>query len=150
MKFTKVSLCAATALAMMAIAGSAFAEDAKPAAAPAPAFTFNVGGATSYTFRGVKQTYDVNNGTAAEVFGGVDWSGGPNLYAGLWLSNTGRTDDNGVEIDYYGGWKPVVGAIRSSTPLRRTTISAVVPWTSRVKSTIHYSLPASAVPRAAW
>ena len=111
MKFSKVSLCAATAIAMMAVAGAAFAEDAKPAPAPAPAFTFNVGGATSYTFRGIKNTYDVNQGTAAEVFGGVDWTGGPNLYAGAWISNTGRTDDNGVEIDYYGGWKPVVGPI---------------------------------------
>lgn len=108
MKFSKVMLCAATAVASMAIAGAAFAEDAKPAAS---AFTFNVGGATSYTFRGIKNTYDVNQGSAGEVFGGVDWTGGPSLYAGVWVSNTGRTDDNGIEIDYYGGWKPVVGPI---------------------------------------
>ena len=100
MKLSKVSLCAAVALGAMSVAGAASAE-----------VSYNVGAATDYVFRGVKNTYDIGGGNAPEVFGGVDWSGGPSLYAGLWLSNTGLDSENGVEIDYYAGWKPKAGPV---------------------------------------
>jgi uncharacterized protein (TIGR02001 family) len=100
MKLSKVSLFAAAALAGMALASAASAQVA-----------FNAGIATDYVFRGIKQTYDATGGAAPEVFGGVDWSGGPNLYAGLWASNTGWSSDNGVELDYYAGWKPKLGPV---------------------------------------
>ncbi|CAN5345389.1 TorF family putative porin [soil metagenome] len=100
MKLLKVSLCAAVAVASMAFANAASAE-----------VTFNAGAATDYMFRGVRNSYDSHQGNAPEVFGGVDWSGGPMLYAGAWISNTGQSNDNGIEIDYYGGWKPAVGPI---------------------------------------
>jgi uncharacterized protein (TIGR02001 family) len=100
MKLFKVSLCAAVAVATLAMAGAASAE-----------VTFNAGVATQYVFRGVKQTIDLDGGSAPQVFGGVDWSGGPDLYAGAWISNTGISDSNGIEVDYYAGWKPKAGPV---------------------------------------
>jgi uncharacterized protein (TIGR02001 family) len=110
MKLSKAALCAAVALASMATATVALAEDA-----PSSSVTFNVGVATDYQFRGVKQTVDGASpfvtGSSPEVFGGVDWSGGPNLYAGVWLSNTGFQNSNGIETDVYAGWKPKAGPV---------------------------------------
>lgn len=100
MKLSKVSLCAAVALGAMSLASAASAE-----------VTFNVGAATDYAFRGVKQTIDEHFGSSTQVFGGVDWSGGPNLYAGAWASNTGFNTENGIEVDYYAGWKPKAGPV---------------------------------------
>jgi uncharacterized protein (TIGR02001 family) len=101
MKLFKVSLCAAVAAATLAMAGAASAE-----------VTFNAGIATDYVFRGIKQTVgDFDAETSAQVFGGVDWTGGPNLYAGAWISNTGRSNSNGIEADYYAGWKPKAGPV---------------------------------------
>jgi uncharacterized protein (TIGR02001 family) len=100
MKLFKVSLCAAVAVASLAAASAASAE-----------VSFNAGVATEYVFRGVKQTVDGGLGDSAEVFGGVDWSGGPNLYAGAWISNTGFNSSNGIETDFYAGWKPKAGAV---------------------------------------
>lgn len=97
MKTIKASLCAAVAVATVAFASAASAE-----------VTFNVGAATDYVFRGLDQT---GPGTDGEVFGGIDWTGGPNLYAGAWLSNTGPSSDNGIEADYYAGWKPKLGPV---------------------------------------
>ncbi|HET9159535.1 MAG TPA: TorF family putative porin [Caulobacteraceae bacterium] len=100
MKLSKVSLCAAVALGAMTIANAAAAQVA-----------FNAGIATSYTFRGVRQTVDSHNNSTVEAFGGIDWSGGPNLYAGAWISNTGHSNSNGIETDFYGGWKPKAGPV---------------------------------------
>jgi uncharacterized protein (TIGR02001 family) len=100
MKLFKVSLCAAVAVATLAMAGAASAE-----------VTFNAGIATDYVFRGVKQTVDGGGGDSTQVFAGVDWSGGPNLYAGAWISNTGFNNSNGIETDYYAGWKPKAGPV---------------------------------------
>jgi uncharacterized protein (TIGR02001 family) len=72
---------------------------------------FNAGIATTYTFRGVRQTIDSDDNSTPEVFGGIDWSGGPNLYAGAWVSNTGHSNSNGIETDLYGGWKPKAGPV---------------------------------------
>lgn len=101
MKIVKASLCAAVAMGAMAFASAAAAE-----------VSFNVGAATSYTFRGVKQTTgDCCGESSPQVFGGVDWTGGPNLYVGAWASNVGEEGDTAVEIDVYGGWKPTVGPV---------------------------------------
>lgn len=101
MKLSKVSLCAAIALGAMSIASAAAAE-----------VSFNAGAATNYVFRGIRNTYDNHGGAGApEIFGGVDFSGGPNLYAGAWISNTGYDDENGIEVDYYAGWKPKAGPV---------------------------------------
>jgi uncharacterized protein (TIGR02001 family) len=110
MKLTKLALCAAVALGSMTVANVAMAEDA-PAPAAMPSVVFNAGIATSYTFRGVRQTVDSHDNSTAEAFGGVDWSGGPDLYAGVWLSNTGHSNSNGIETDVYAGWKPKAGPV---------------------------------------
>ena len=49
---------------------------------------------SDYIFRGV------SNGQAVQ--GGLDWSNGSGLYAGVWLSNGGSAA--GDEIDYYAGY----------------------------------------------
>lgn len=100
MKLSKLALCAAVALTVTGMASAASAEVA-----------FNAGIATSYTFRGVRQTVDTHDNSTAEVFGGADWSGGPNLYAGIWLSNTGHSNSDGIETDVYAGWKPKAGPV---------------------------------------
>lgn len=50
---------------------------------------------SDYIFRGV------SNGQAVQ--GGLDWSNGSGLYAGVWLSNGGGADGDD-EIDYYAGY----------------------------------------------
>ena len=97
MKLSKVSLCAAVAVATMAFANAASAEVA-----------FNVGAASDYIFRGIDQS---GKGSDIEVFGGVDWTGGSDLYAGVWLTNTGPKGDRAIEYDIYGGWKPKAGPV---------------------------------------
>src|SRR5213078_2584751 len=63
---------------------------------------------SDYVFRGIDQS---GKGETLEVFGGADWSGGPDLYAGVWLSNTGPKNDRALEYDLYGGWKPKAGVV---------------------------------------
>ena len=99
MKLSKVSLIAAVTLAGVAVASTASA--ASPVA-------FNVGIASDYDFRGIDQS---GKGETLEVFGGADWTGGPNLYAGIWLSNTGPSGDRALEYDTYAGWKPKAGPV---------------------------------------
>lgn len=100
MKLIKATLCAAVAMGALASASAASAE-----------VTFNAGVATDYVFRGSRQTIDSHEGAAPQVFGGVDWTGGPDLYAGAWVSNTGYSNSNGIEADFYAGWKPKVGPV---------------------------------------
>jgi uncharacterized protein (TIGR02001 family) len=100
MKLSKVSLFAAVALAGAAVASAASAADST--------FAFNAGIASDYLFRGIDQS---GKGETLEVFGGADWTGGPDLYAGVWLSNTGPKNDRALEYDIYGGWKPKVGVV---------------------------------------
>lgn len=87
----KSILFAASALAALAIAGSASAEGA---------FSYNIGVTSDYVFRGITQT----DGGAA-VQGGVDYSNGI-FYAGGWASNVDFAD---YEVDLYLGVKPVAG-----------------------------------------
>lgn len=112
--FTKT--IGASAVAMMALAGSALADgyggsvkDAAPAA-EGRTFSYSVNAAvtTDYIFRGLSQSSE-----HPAVSAGLDVSYGI-LYAGFWGSSIdfdGFDPDGGVEFDVYAGIKPVVGPI---------------------------------------
>ncbi|MES2034003.1 MAG: TorF family putative porin [Pseudomonadota bacterium] len=95
MKALKIALCAATA--SLAMAGSAFAEEGT--------FSFNIGAATDYVFRGVSQTDE-----GGQIFGGADYGYGP-FYAGVWASNVDFGDGTDAEVDLYAGYKPTLGDV---------------------------------------
>jgi len=95
MKLIKTALCAT--VASLAVAGAANAQE----------FSFNVGAATDYVFRGLDQTGPLTEG---EVFGGVDLTAGA-FYAGTWVSNVGSSVDNAMEYDFYAGYKPALGPL---------------------------------------
>ncbi|WP_309646559.1 TorF family putative porin [Phenylobacterium sp.] len=99
MKLIKTTLFAAAA--SVAMGGAAFAQDAAPFD-----FSFNVGAASDYVFRGVSQT-DEN----PQVFGGVDATIGGIGYAGVWISNVDFGGDTNGEVDIYAGVKPTLGPI---------------------------------------
>ena len=87
--------------ATIAMGGVAFAEDGDVFD-----FSFNVGAATDYVFRGVSQT-DENY----QVFAGVDttlWGVG---YAGAWISNVDFNNSTDGEFDLYAGVKPQLGPV---------------------------------------
>lgn len=85
------TLLIATAALSALIAGSASAEGK---------FSYNIGAASDYVFRGISQT----SGHGA-VQGGVDYTNGI-FYAGGWASNTSFAK---TELDLYVGVKPTVG-----------------------------------------
>lgn len=96
MKMLKTALCGA--VASFAMAGAAQAQEID--------WSFNVGVASDYIFRGLDQTLDVDG----EIFGGVDATI-DKFYAGAWLSNTGPDGDEALEYDLYAGYKfPAGGA----------------------------------------
>jgi uncharacterized protein (TIGR02001 family) len=94
MKHLKMALCAAAAT--VALGGAAMAQDSN-----APAFSFNVGATSDYSFRGLTQT-----AKDPAVFGGADVTAGL-FYAGAWASNV----DWGMETDLYAGVKPKLGPV---------------------------------------
>ncbi|ATQ42085.1 TorF family putative porin [Caulobacter mirabilis] len=95
MNTLKLALCAATAsLAMVGTA--ALAEDS---------FSFNVGVASDYVFRGVSQTDE-----GPQLFAGWDYGKGI-FYAGGWASNVDFGDGTDIEVDLYAGVKPTVGPV---------------------------------------
>jgi len=99
MNALKTTLFAAAAT--FAMTGAAFAQDSEVFD-----FSFNVGAATDYVFRGISQT-DENY----QVFAGVDttlWGVG---YAGAWISNVDFGDSTKGEFDLYAGVKPQVGPV---------------------------------------
>lgn len=91
-----------------ALAASAMADDATPSDSP---FTYNVGIASDYIFRGITQTTH-----APAVQGGVDYTHTTGFYLGGWASNVRRNKDFGaiatgdanVELDTYFGIKNAV------------------------------------------
>lgn len=108
-------------LAALSFAGTALA-DGLPGArstkdAPAAdegrkfAYTWNLGVASDYIFRGISQ-----NARRPAFQAGVDMTYGI-FYAGIWGSdvNFGRNPDGtavaNVEVDYYAGIKPVLGPV---------------------------------------
>ena len=89
----------------------AFAANA-PAASDSP-FTYNIGLASDYVFRGVTQTTH-----APAIQGGIDYAHASGLYIGTWASNVKRIKDSGalatgdanVELDtYFGIRNEIVG-----------------------------------------
>lgn len=110
------------AVATLAFAGAAAAQESpvkEPAEAAAPEdasqvddsgvdFTFNVGVASDYVFRGISQTDE-----EPQLFGGVDLTAPGNVYAGVWASNVNFSafgdDDTNLEVDFYAGVKPEFG-----------------------------------------
>lgn len=98
MRTLKLALVAA--VGSLALAGAAHAEDAS-----GPSFSFNVGAATDYVFRGFSQTDE-----DPQVFGGVDVTMGI-AYAGVWVSNVDFLDSTDAEFDIYAGVKPTLGAV---------------------------------------
>jgi len=88
-------------LIRLSLGALALAASAAPAAAQE--FSFNVGAASDYVFRGVSQTD--NN---AQVFAGADVSMG-SWYAGVWASNVDFNDGTDGEFDVYGGYTTTVG-----------------------------------------
>lgn len=106
------SLVTLAVLSALAVPSISFAEDAAPAAAPAPehTFTYNVGLFSQYIFRGLTQTNE-----DAAVQGGVDYAHSSGFYAGAWASNISWLKDAGaytsssLELDLYGGYANSIG-----------------------------------------
>lgn len=65
----------------------------------------NIGVSSDYVWRGVSQTSG-----RAQVFGGVDASAGT-FYVGAWASNVDWQPDAELEVDFYAGYKPVLGPV---------------------------------------
>jgi len=89
---TASALAGAAALALMASAGAASAQDV--------AVTANIAVTSDYVFRGFSQS---NEDPAVQ--GGVDVTVGSSFYAGVWASNVDFGDNTEAEIDVYGGFR---------------------------------------------
>lgn len=98
MNALKLALCAAVASFSMAGAASAQTDTT-------PVFSYNVGIASDYVFRGFTQTDE-----GPQVFGGVDMTAGL-FYTGLWASNVDFLDGTDAEVDVYAGFKPTLGPV---------------------------------------
>jgi uncharacterized protein (TIGR02001 family) len=93
-----LSAAAMAASAAIALPGAAYAQEVS--------FSGNIALTTDYAFRGISQT-DEN----AAVQGGFDAAYGQ-FYAGTWASNINfGTGGANMELDVYGGYKPVVGPV---------------------------------------
>ncbi len=108
-------LIIASAIASAFAGQLVYAEDAAPAAAPAPdhVVAFNVGVTNDYRFRGISQTR-----LQPAVSAGADYTNTPTgLYAGTWTSNIkwiedGVSSGNGSqEIDLYGGKRGEISGV---------------------------------------
>jgi uncharacterized protein (TIGR02001 family) len=93
-----IKLAAFAATAALALGTAAQAQDK-------PEFSFNVGVASDYVFRGFSQT-----DSKPQVYGGADVSIGI-FYAGAWLSNVDFGDSTDMEYDLYAGFKPTLGPV---------------------------------------
>lgn len=122
-------------LAALAVPGIAMAADA----APASAFTANVGLVSDYVWRGISQTSH-----APAIQGGFDYAHTSGLYAGVWGSNVSWIVDTattlngvgsaGLELDTYFGFKNTfaddfsydVGFIRYNYPGSYTPTNGIL------------------------
>ncbi|HEX8470966.1 MAG TPA: TorF family putative porin [Brevundimonas sp.] len=89
-----VTIAGAAALALLASAGAASAQDV--------AVTANLAVTSDYVFRGFSQT-DEN----PAVQGGFDITKG-SFYVGAWASNVDFNDSTDAEVDLYGGYRTEV------------------------------------------
>lgn len=95
-----LKLALAAAAASLCFVGAAQAQEDS-----GPSFSFNLGAASEYVFRGFSQTDE-----DPQVFGGIDASYGI-AYAGVWASNVDFLDSTDVEFDLYAGIKPTAGPV---------------------------------------
>lgn len=101
-----------------------YAEDAAPAAAPAPdhVVAFNVGVTNDYRFRGISQTR-----MKPAISAGADYTNTPTgLYVGTWGSNvewlkdnTNDASDASLELDLYGGKRGEINGVSYDVGLIR-------------------------------
>ena len=103
---TSLKLAAFAATAALALGTAAQAQDK-------PEFSFNVGAASDYVFRGFSQT-----DSGPQVYGGADMSIGI-FYAGAWLSNVDFGDSTDMEYDLHAGFKPTLGPVSLDVGLLR-------------------------------
>ncbi len=108
MKSLKLNLTAAAVAATVAVGGSFAAPETAQAEV-----SYNVGIHSKYLLRGI---FEENTNTAIQ--GGVDWAHKDGWYAGWWFSNLSysyeapadtKTDTNGFENDFYGGYAGTFG-----------------------------------------
>lgn len=99
MKIFKTTLMAAAA--SLAMSSAALAQEESPFD-----FSFNLGAASDYVFRGVSQT-DENY----QIYGGVDTTLFGIGYAGAWVSTVDFNNGTDAEYDLYVGVKPAVGPV---------------------------------------
>lgn len=103
----------AFALATVVALGCPVHAHAQTAPSDAPAtsphtLSGNVSLVSDYRFRGVSQS-----ARRPAIQGGIDYTHASGFYMGNWNSSvSGRSfnDAAGAEMDFYGGWKPAVGA----------------------------------------
>jgi len=103
-KKTGVSFTAAGLLC----AAATFGTVALPSVAGAQSLTANVAVVSDYRFRGISQSF-----RRPALQGGVDWAHGSGFYLGTWASTVDDdflTDTDGVEMNFYGGYKFPIGA----------------------------------------
>ncbi|WP_337186995.1 TorF family putative porin [Phenylobacterium sp.] len=98
MRTLKIALAAAAAT--LCFAGAAQAQDDG-----SPSFSFNLGAATDYVYRGFSQTDQ-----DPQISGGVDVTAGI-FYAGAWASNVDFLDSTDAEFDLYAGITPTLGNV---------------------------------------
>lgn len=89
------ALAGAAALALLASAGAASAQEAT--------ITANIAVTSDYVFRGYSQTDE-----EPAIQGGVDVTIGA-FYVGAWGSNVDFGDDTDAEVDIYGGFRGEAG-----------------------------------------
>ena len=87
----KITAACAAALALLATAGAASAQDVD--------FSFNAALTSDYVFRGASQSNE-----EAALQGGVDLTAG-SFYAGVWASTVDFGDETQAEIDLYTGFR---------------------------------------------
>ena len=103
----------ASAIALLGLSCTAFAQTAAPAAAKAPepeyTLSYNLGATTDYRYRGISQS-----GRKPALQGGVDLALKSGLYLGAWASTitwikdstaNPNTTKGPLEIDLYAGYK---------------------------------------------
>ncbi len=116
MKLNSRHITLATALVL---SGTAFAQTAAPAAPAAPAspWSYNLSLASNYKFRGQDQDYSKTKAFKPALQGGVDYAFDSGFYLGNWNSTINWTkylptsQNSGVEIDLYGGYKFKAGQV---------------------------------------
>jgi uncharacterized protein (TIGR02001 family) len=92
-------------LSLLAVTGAVQAQAAESS------LSFNVGATTDYRYRGLSQSR-----LQPALQGGVDYADKSGFYVGAWGSTIKFIKDSGaakgnVELDLYGGYKGVVGAV---------------------------------------